>query len=404
MSLLPNNTYANPDNSFYALAGSGGGSTLQSPVDVLPSAAGSISISGIAGVGGSAELSLLAGAVQPANIFIGQNLGETYLIEANPSQLTIGAGALTVGQTPVFQYTQTTGAVNLGDNTAGGGITTNSPLAVGAFAAGTNHLAIIPSSATSTSIIQSALTGGTISIGSSQVVQAASTLQVADNGTDGSVLIAGRGSGGRLLLQGGDTAGGSAGTGYITMGTTAGTEVLYIGANGNGPNYNSIEITTATVSISKPLIASAGVVIGAPTIGQTSLAGYLTTPGQGPGIVLVGAANFATLIQPNVAPQSDGFWNIQIYSTLGFGETNYVAGYESQFSMMAYYDHTIPGWTRSGGSMITSSGNVRVSNINGNTLTPVAGALYFFNYNSVNIGGMECVITQMTGKIPTMQP
>ena len=127
MSLLPNNTYANPDNSFYALAGSGGGSTLQSPVNVLPSAPGSISISGIAGVGGSAELSLLAGAAQPANILIGQNLGETYLIEANPSQLTIGAGALTVGQTPVFQYTQTTGAVNLGDNTAGGGITTNSP-------------------------------------------------------------------------------------------------------------------------------------------------------------------------------------------------------------------------------------------------------------------------------------
>lgn len=85
MALLANNTLANPYNSFYALAGSGGGggsSTLQSPATILPAPDGSISLRGDTPAGSNAAASI---ALTAGNGFVGDT-GQTSIFLNSPNK------------------------------------------------------------------------------------------------------------------------------------------------------------------------------------------------------------------------------------------------------------------------------------------------------------------------------
>lgn len=96
MSLLPNSTFANPGNSFYGLAGGGGGDTLQSPVELIPAANGNQSLEIVASTG-SGEANLLVSSTNgnDATITIANTLGGGSTIQMGTPPP--GAGAIFIG-------------------------------------------------------------------------------------------------------------------------------------------------------------------------------------------------------------------------------------------------------------------------------------------------------------------
>ena len=89
MALLANNTLASPGLSFYALAGGGGGDTLQSPVNLIPEAGGNQELNIVASTGTGEATIVVASSVANANV--GMTLGTAFG----------GNAALVMGETTV---------------------------------------------------------------------------------------------------------------------------------------------------------------------------------------------------------------------------------------------------------------------------------------------------------------
>jgi len=111
----------------------------------------------------------------------------------------------------------------------------------------------ISTTPTTTSIVQEVASGGTVSIGSSQLQP--NTLQVGEAGLKGFVSIGGRGPGGNVFIAGGS------GAGVICINTLSGNEALYLGANGYAPNWESIALTSGNMKVNVPLTVASTVAV-----------------------------------------------------------------------------------------------------------------------------------------------
>jgi hypothetical protein len=170
MSLLPNNTYANPANSFYGEAGAGAANSLQSPAEIIPDATLGDALLNINSAPGAAiaVLTVRGGATGEGNVVIGSQ-GQDYLLSASGTNdvLTLTAVPAQVGQVSVLEYRPATGILTLGDGLAGGFVETTVPLFVGATPVNGNAVKIASFDATTGTINNTLATGGTVKIGSS---------------------------------------------------------------------------------------------------------------------------------------------------------------------------------------------------------------------------------------------
>ena len=267
MSLLVNNTLANPTTSFYAALGGGGGggaSSLQSPATITPDGTGEVSLTAAATGGGDSLVSLTSAAAS------------VVAIDGIQSVVTFGTGpavALTNltgnsvllisesenGSNPTVEIDVAANDVVLcNPAAAGGSVTANNPITLNNNTVG-GISGIVGVVTGGVALRNQAASGGSVFIGSSQGQP--TTLTVNEVASLGQVVVGGRGVGSGITLAGGDTeAGASAGAGTIVMGTNVGTEKLYLGANGNTPVYKTIELRATEVLFNLPpvLTASSG--------------------------------------------------------------------------------------------------------------------------------------------------
>ena len=216
MSSLPNNTFASPNNPFYALMGSGGAAaSLQSPASVIPDGTGTVSLVGqgtgngnaslvvAAAGGGTGDAAITVGAngvdyslyvpgtsppgLTQGNLYIGQN-GQPQAIRVNGSTATslllpttvTAPLDVTVGANTSFSTNPTTNVTNIGNPLAAGNIYLNNPTTITSSgsrppAGGIVLQQLTPSSS---SISQQVASQGVLTLGSSAAF--ATTLVVSD--------------------------------------------------------------------------------------------------------------------------------------------------------------------------------------------------------------------------------
>jgi hypothetical protein len=177
MSLLPDQTFYNPTTSFFGSGGGSGGSTLQSPASITPDGTGAATLL-IASTTGGTEASLVVSNTtgNDAIIYLQNIAGGNSLIEmglaastvgiiapsANPGQLGIGASVGGVVANP-----------NLLVDTSANGVAVSNTLSVVNVAYLPNSVTIIPQSATASIITQTCVSGGTVTLGTSNTNTAA---------------------------------------------------------------------------------------------------------------------------------------------------------------------------------------------------------------------------------------
>ena len=268
MSLLVNNTLANPTTSFYAALGGGGGggaSSLQSPATITPDGTGEVSLTAAATGGGDSLVSLTSAAAS------------VVAIDGIQSVVTFGTGpavALTnlTGNSVLLISADENGSnptveINVAQNDVvlcnpagvSGSVTANNPITLNNNTVG-GISGLVGVVAGGVALRNQVPSQGSVFIGSSQGQPTTLTVNEIAGGL-GQVVVGGRGVGSGIAMAGGDTeAGASAGAGVITMGTNVGSEKLYLGANGNTPVYKTIELRGTEVLFNLPpvLTASSG--------------------------------------------------------------------------------------------------------------------------------------------------
>jgi hypothetical protein len=259
MSLLPNNTYANPANSFYGEAGQGAANSLQSPAEIVPDAALGDAILNVNSAPGNTEatVTVLGGVAGIGSIQVGGG-GYTYNLTANTAPLPGGSlqliqAPLQGGQTPVLQYTPTTGNLILGDSLPGGSVQIDNKLLVAGAPANLNAVQIQSTSGTTANIFNTVASAGGLLVGSSAACP--STLAVADTAGVGTQFVAvGNGVGTtNLRLQGGSSglnvpivATSAADAGTLCLGSSATNPQGLFVANTGGANNGYVDITRGT--------------------------------------------------------------------------------------------------------------------------------------------------------------
>ena len=210
MSLLPNNTYANPANSFYGESGASAANELQSPAVVLPdeTAQGNVSLTMeatdpnanstlfIRSDDGLAVLNVDANDVGGAFINMnGLNGAPFFVTNATgvaPFQYTIKASPAQSGQTPFLTYDPSQGTLTLGDSLPNGSVITNNRVYVQSAPTNGNSVEIASVTANVGGISNTCASNGALVLGSSTAVPA--ILTVADLGVgQASVAIGGNG-------------------------------------------------------------------------------------------------------------------------------------------------------------------------------------------------------------------
>jgi hypothetical protein len=233
MAGLPNNTFAAPGVSFYATAGGGAASTLQSPVAVIPDVNGSTEVVAQATGNGDASLQALVygGGFGTASILVGGG-GPIYSmsVTANPGNdvLAIGVNGAT---TAAIFYDGTTGDIEIGDRGAGT-IRMNNATAfydTSIDPTEANGVYIAPTSASSAVIENTIASSGTLSLGSSTNIN---QLVLSDTGAGtGKVSVGGNGGASVVIT------GSGAGNNRVSVGTNAASNgVMSIGSSTAFPN------------------------------------------------------------------------------------------------------------------------------------------------------------------------
>lgn len=259
MAGLPNNTFAAPGVSFYATAGGGAASSLQSPAVIIPDGAGDAALVAQATGTGLASVEAL-GATGVGAVIVGSGASVYRMSVGNvggPTSLEIGVNSAAA---PAILYQGTGGALVLGDGGAGTVQTANTlvvfdeSLVPGA----TNGVYIGPTSATTGLIQNTVATGGTLTLASSA---AAGPLTLSDTGAGtGNVAVGGNG-GPSIVLKGGNTT------------TSPNPSIV-----GGAVNYGTLQLGSDTIH---PNILTLGVNVG----GQVTVGGN-----GGVGITLEGGA------------------------------------------------------------------------------------------------------------------
>ena len=378
MSLLVDNTYANPLNPLWAAAGSGGGgggSTLQSPASVIPAVVGgaaSFTVPNGAG-GGDAEIDItdstgndavlsMSNAAGGNSLIVMGPVGQRVLINApsggNSGQLTIGAAG---SGTTYFGVDTVNNTVAVGNSSAVGGISLLCTTVIQDNASGGNGLGISPVSATQTVISQTIASGGLVSIGSS--IAHTDTLNVTEVGGNGYVEVLGRGAANGVLLAGGVNQA------LVTTNTDSGGQ-MSIGCSRSG-NYDAILITDVPQA-------------------QTIIKNQLP-PAISNGNNVYFAGPFAT--GGNTIPAPVGLV-AGVYLMMVNGVT---ASYFAQGATIAYWTGSVWG---SGAAIVSANNGTGVLQIQPDPTT--AGALFYNNSSGASLAATLILIPLFVGNIPSL--
>jgi hypothetical protein len=209
MSLLPGNTYANPQTPFYEDGGGGADNQLQSPAEVIPDVNGNITLSMLTPDGNSQLTVRTQGVNDTASLFVRSDNGNAVLtIDASggggaslimngldgqsftiinqssttPSLLTMAAAPAQVGQSAFLTYDPSAGTLALGDSLPTGAVVTNQSLRVQSAPSNGNAVQIQSTGAAGGAITNSVATGGALVLGSSAAAPA--VLTVSDAGVN----------------------------------------------------------------------------------------------------------------------------------------------------------------------------------------------------------------------------
>jgi hypothetical protein len=255
MSLLPNDTYANAGRALWAVAGSGGASSLQSPASVIPDGAGDVSLE-MNGTGtGTSTLTLfpVSGA---ATIILNAQNGEdnaihfldpasdgiaVYANDASPNVLSIGDLSANV----VATFDNGNNTVTLGSLATVGTVECDAELFVKTSSSAVNSLGLYPVNAGQSVITQTIANSGIVSVGSSAAYP--ETLNVSDIAKNGSatyVEINGTAGATPLFISAAQGVGGAC---YMYPDSAAGAGSLNLGSDVT--NFETLKLTNTAVTV-----------------------------------------------------------------------------------------------------------------------------------------------------------
>lgn len=270
MSLLANNTFANPGNSFYAVAGGGGGDSLQSPVDITPAVDTTVSLTlGPIVAGGSATITV--GSFQENNTSLlslnNGNYGSSAIEMGNGgSQVLLEVAALSstfeianaASGTNIAALDTLNNAVTLGNGpfAPAGNTVVNTPLIIqdqdfsGTALSISGQIPFIGVNGV-TSIKNTVASGGAIQIGSSLATP--TVMSVFDTLGGAAVSVGGNGVGLTDVVISGGIVGGAANittsasnTGQMTIGASATNSQTVFVRDGATANSGYVDITGGT--------------------------------------------------------------------------------------------------------------------------------------------------------------
>jgi hypothetical protein len=379
MSLLVDNTYANPLNPLWAAAGSGGGggaSTLQSPASVTPAplngsctlslvnaAGGGDSVVNIQDTTGNLAILNLANAVGGDSIIsmgvLGGSKVNLVAPSSNQGQVQIQANATGTSYLTVDTVNNN---VVVGDLGSVGTINLNCSTVIKDSGAGANGIGLTPTSATTSVISNTIAANGSLFIGSS--LAQSTTLNVTENAGNGYLEVLGRGSANGVFLAGG------ANQAVVTTNTVSGGQ-MSIGCSNTG-NYDAILITDTPQS-------------------QTVIKN-LIPPAISTGNNVYFAGPFA-MGGGNVIPAPVGLAaGVYMMAVNGIA-----ASYFAQTSCLAYWTGSVWG---SGGAMISPGNGTGALSIFPDITT--AGAIYYENLTGASITATLILIPLFVGNIPSL--
>jgi len=258
MSLLPNDTFANPGRALWAVAGSGGGgggSSLQSPASVIPDGAGDVSLDMNATGAGSSTLTLFP-ATGAATIILNAQAGAdnaihfsdpasvgiaVYSNDTTPNVLDIGDLSANV----VATFDNANNEVRLCDLSVGGTVGCNGNLFVETNVSAGNSLAMFPDTPATSGIFQTIASNGTVGIGSSTTYPETLTVSdVAKNGSATYVEINGTVGATPLFISAAQGVGGAC---YMYPDSAAGAGSLNLGSDVT--NFETLQLTNTAVRV-----------------------------------------------------------------------------------------------------------------------------------------------------------
>jgi hypothetical protein len=302
MALLPNNTLANPLNSFYALASAGPASSLQSPVDLVPESNGDTQLNIVSSTG-AGEAGLLVSSTNGndgsvvinstgggnAILSIGQAAapGGTGLVSIYAPGAVVGGGQInigngsTVGGSDNMVIDTLNNNIIIGSGTSAGLTTIKNGLLVADqfVTSSANGIGLTMTNA-NTGVIALNATTGVLNLGSG--TQNPDTLQLIDGGTPDTAGCKIGGNGGlNLQIQGGTVAAPTPTIGTDNNGSINGS--LHIGTGGNNAATIALSDTlnqggTGVANIVGTTFNSAGVTIPQNLVMGGTIGSSVTNP------------------------------------------------------------------------------------------------------------------------------
>ena len=310
MSVLGSMTQSNPNSYFFALAGGGSASSLQSPATVVPDGAGNTTLAltaapltGAASLSVTGATALLPGGGPGSVIVGGYGVNYRAAVLDNSGILQVGLNSVA---NPVIQYdSQNTHQLLLGDKSSlsTASVQTNVPFVVRDYTTDptvSNGIAMDVVSSTQTSIRNACVSGGFMSIGSS--VNYPSVLELHDNSTQAYAYIGGNG-GNKLYIN-------PFSSNLTTIGTSA---VEYTNGNlqlqASQAATNTVNITDTNMTVDQILT------LAQPPVLTTGAATILAPGTHGGGVN-------ATI---NVSTYADGLWLFITKPSVTSDQTTYNA-------------------------------------------------------------------------------
>jgi hypothetical protein len=277
MALLANNTLASPGLSFYALAGGGGASTLQSPVDIIPEANGNTNVNIVSSTG-SGDASLLvsstngnAAIVNISNtpggnavLFIGQGTapGGTGSVAIYSPGAIVGGGEINISNAntiglgaDVATFDTINNKIQLGSPASAGVTAIRNGLAIrDEFVVNDPTISIgLTMTSAATGVIAMTSNTGTLNLGSAS--SNPDIIRLSDGGaTDTGVCVIGGNGGENIYMTGGNAVGtvlpnirtDVPSNGILTLGATSTNALTMFVRDGATADSAYIDVTAGT--------------------------------------------------------------------------------------------------------------------------------------------------------------
>ena len=344
MALLANNTLASPGLSFYALAGGGGGDTLQSPVSLIPEAGGNQQLNIVASTGTGEASVLIASDVANANVAL--TLSTTGQGSANILMGDVGAPGGTAGVAIVYPGAVVGGGqiqIENGSGTGGSiatfdtvgnqvflGQTTSDGLTVirnglevrDTFVTADQYGIGLTMTAPNVGVIAISGASGTLNIGSGS--QNVSIIGLTDGGAPdtGRITIGGNG-GGNVQILGGTVASPipaifsdatGVENGALNIGSSSGVNnIIQLSDTGTTPGTGVANIAGSVFNSTGATIAGTAFTVGTTVLSPVVGTAIVQVPGQGGGgqnpVALTITPTLTTIGSPKLAARVPGTYN-----------------------------------------------------------------------------------------------